>query len=157
MVRIIFSLILPCIVGLGCHRGVHNSTSDIGYHIHNKNNLAQAILDVHNRKFIWMEQKTLDSLQILLHDDVQYIHSNGWNESKSDVMHNLKSGKLSYDAITVMESDAKIVDNTAIITGKGQFNVSLEGKSISITLGYTEVYVIKNNTVRLVSRHACKI
>ncbi|MFZ1455021.1 MAG: nuclear transport factor 2 family protein [Saprospiraceae bacterium] len=101
--------------------------------------------------------KNTDSLTTLLHDDVHYIHSNGWKESKAEVIVNILSGKLSYNDVKVHESQVRIVDNTALVTGKGTFYVSLEGKTSEFNLFYTEVYVMTESGIRLISRHACKI
>ncbi|MFZ1526372.1 MAG: nuclear transport factor 2 family protein, partial [Saprospiraceae bacterium] len=85
------------------------------------------------------------------------IHSNGWKESKAEVIANILSGKLTYNDVKVHESAVRIVDNTAVVTGKGTFYVSLEGKPSEFHLFYTEVYVMTESGIRLISRHACKI
>lgn len=119
--------------------------------------LKNAILDIHHKKFRWMEQQLTDSLTVLLDDDVYYIHSNGWKESKHEVLDNIKTGKLRYINVQVIEADVRIKESTAVVTGKGIFSVSMEGKPLEINLYYTEVYAILPEGVRLMSRHACKI
>ena len=118
--------------------------------------LGATINELHLKKFKWLALKQIDSLTTLLHDDVFYIHSNGWQESKSQVMENLKSGKLNYNDVKVHESHVRIFDKTGVITGKGTFYVSMDGKSSEFNLFYTEVYVIYEDGIKLVSRHACK-
>lgn len=119
--------------------------------------LTDNLIALHKRKFVWMENKNVDSLNILLHDDVQYVHSNGWKESKSDVIHNISTEKLTYHKVQVLESNAKIIDNTGIVIGKGIFQVALSDKPIEITLLYTEVYSISAKGIFLISRLACKV
>ncbi|MBK9257454.1 MAG: DUF4440 domain-containing protein [Saprospiraceae bacterium] len=119
--------------------------------------LIKTINDLHIKKFRWMEQKQMDSLSLLLDDGVYYIHSNGWKETKDEVLENIQSGKLTYRNVRITDSDVRLIDNTAIVTGKGIFSVSMDDKPIEINLYYTEVYVIKAEGIRLVSRHACKI
>ncbi|MBK9566646.1 MAG: nuclear transport factor 2 family protein [Saprospiraceae bacterium] len=104
-----------------------------------------------------MEEKHFDSLSTLLHENVHYIHSNGWKETKEELLHNIQSNKLSYQGVTIQESEVRIEGNTGIVTGKGTFNVSLDGKPMEIQLYYTEVYVITENGIRLMSRHACRM
>lgn len=115
------------------------------------------LLDLHSRKFRWMTNKQLDSLSLLLDDRLQYIHSNGWTETRQEVLDDLTSGKLNYTNVTVEEASVRLYDDSAVITGKGVFEVLLDGKPISIHLSYTEVYVRQKKQWRLVSRHACKI
>ncbi|MBK8627813.1 MAG: nuclear transport factor 2 family protein [Saprospiraceae bacterium] len=66
--------------------------------------LESSIHAIHLKKFKWLAEQQYDSLSTLLHDDVHYIHSNGWKESKADVIANLKSGKLTYTEVKVHES-----------------------------------------------------
>lgn len=115
------------------------------------------ILNLHLKKFRWMESLQLDSLAALLHEDVYYIHSNGWKENKKEVLENLHSDKLRYHKVTVTESDCRVIGDMAIVTGKGIFQVSMEGTLLEIKLYYTEVYTTSENTMRLVSRHACRL
>lgn len=122
----------------------------------NSNELKSKVNDVHLKKFQWLADKQIDSLATLLHDDVFYIHSNGWQESKSEVIENIKSGKLNYSDVKVHESHVRLMDKTAVVTGKGTFYVTMEGKPYEFNLFYTEVYVISDSNIKLISRHACK-
>lgn len=120
-------------------------------------NFNTDIKNIHLQKFKWLIDKKTDSLSTLLHNDVHYIHSNGWKETKEELLRNIQSNKLSYQGVTIHESEVRIEGNTGIVTGKGTFNVSLDGKPMEIQLYYTEVYVITENGIKLMSRHACKI
>jgi len=116
-----------------------------------------AVLELHQKKFDWMINKQYDSLQIVLEKELIYVHSNGWIETKAEVIADLKSGKLNYIKVNVTEAKARIYKNTAIVNGKGVFNVILEGKPVEINLLYTEVYINKKNNWQLASRHANKM
>jgi hypothetical protein len=118
---------------------------------------AAEVLALHRQKFAWMEQVQTDSLALLLDERVAYIHSNGWNESKDEVLENLRSGKLAYRQVEVLEEAARCYEASAIVTGKGLFSVALEGRPLEIKLYYTEVYVQQGTAWRLASRHACRI
>jgi hypothetical protein len=117
----------------------------------------KTILQLHESKFNWLVNKQYDSLKSVLDEQLVYIHSNGWTESKADIIADLKSGKLNYLGVKVIESKARIFKGTAIVTGKGNFNVVMEGKPIELQLMYTEVYQEKKKGWKLVSRHANKL
>lgn len=104
-----------------------------------------------------MVTKNVDSLALLLHENVSYIHSNGWLENKKEVLDNIRTEKLRYHDINIQESKCVISGKTAVVTGKALFAVSLDGKPIDISLLYTEVYSLENKTVKLVARHACRL
>lgn len=120
-----------------------------------KIDVLEDVLSIHRQKFSWMIEKELDSLESLLDDDVVYIHSNGWQESKSDVINNIKSDHLNYIKVNIIEAYARQYGNTVIVNGKGVFDVALDEKPIEIWLNYTEVYHRKSGDKwLLVSRHA---
>lgn len=119
-------------------------------------NTSQTIHSLHLKKFKWFAAQQFDSLTTLLHDDVHYIHSNGWKETKDEVINNIKSGKLTYTDVVVHESDVRLIGQTGVVTGKGTFYVGMDGTQYAFDLYYTEVYAITNEGIKLVSRHACK-
>ena len=114
----------------------------------------QAVLDLSKKKFGWMIRMKYDSLQAALDDRLMFVHSNGWVENKQEFIQDIKSGKLRYTNIQILEASARIYPSTAIVTGKGKFTVTLEGNNLELTLSYTEVYVQKDGKWLLASRHA---
>lgn len=112
------------------------------------------VLDLSKKKFGWMIRMKYDSLQAALDDRLMFIHSNGWVENKQEFIQDIKSGKLRYTNIQVLEATARIYSSTAIVTGKGNFQVTLDGNNLELTLSYTEVYIQKDGKWLLASRHA---
>lgn len=115
------------------------------------------VLKLHEAKFRWMVQKKLDSLNSILDDRMQYIHSNGWVQNKNEVIEDIRSGKLTMNNVAVTEASARVYKGFVIVNGKGNFNVLMEGKPVDIYLLYTEVYAKRTNGWLLVSRHANKL
>ncbi|MBX2956410.1 MAG: nuclear transport factor 2 family protein [Cyclobacteriaceae bacterium] len=115
------------------------------------------ILDLSQRKFVWLINKQLDSLNLVLDNDLAYIHSNGWVESKQDVLENLRSGKLVYGDVQIENAKVRLYKSTAIVTGTGKFSGGNNGNTFDLRLLYTEVYVLKNKKWLLVSRHANRL
>ena len=116
------------------------------------------LLQLHENKYRWMVEKKLDSLGTILDDRLLYVHSNGWTETAKEVIEDLRSGELIMNSVKVNEASVRVYkNNTGIVTGKGLFNVVVNGKPVEISLYYTEVYIKKKNSWMLVSRHACKI
>ncbi|MEJ0056513.1 MAG: nuclear transport factor 2 family protein [Bacteroidota bacterium] len=117
----------------------------------------KSVLDLSKKKFDWLIQKQYDSLAKVLDDNVQYIHSNGWIQNKSEVTGDIKSGNLTYQKIEVKESQVRLYDNAAIVTGRGRFEGTGKGSAFVIDLLYTEVYIKSGNRWKLASRHANKM
>jgi len=78
-------------------------------------------------------------------------------QNREEVLSDMKSGKLQYKSIVVDESSVNLIDQTAIVTGKGTFVGKVNTTDFSLKLLYTEVYVKVNNHWKLISRHSCKL
>ena len=122
-----------------------------------KDKIADHIIALHQKKFDFMISKQFDSLSLILDADLKYIHSNGWVESKEDLLANLKSDKLVYEKVTVSETKVNHTNHVAIVSGKGLFSVILENQKIEIPLMYSEIYVKKRGKWLLLHRHANKL
>jgi hypothetical protein len=104
-----------------------------------------------------MIKKQTDSLNSILDPRVIYVHSNGWQQNRKEITDDLKSGKLIMNNVTVTEAKARVYKGAVIITGKGKFDVVVDGKAVVLDLLYTEVYVRKKDGWFLVTRHANRI
>lgn len=122
-----------------------------------KEKIEQNIIALHKKKFDWLISKQYDSLLTLFHEDIEYIHSNGWVESKADIIADLKSGKLNYKRVVVSEAKVRLSKNIAILTGKGVFFVTMDNKDLEIKLLYSEVYIKEKGKWLLSHRHANKL
>lgn len=114
----------------------------------------QEVLWLSKKKFDWMIHKNVDSLALVLDNDLRYVHSNGWSETKQEVLDDLLSGKLNYIAIDIYTAQVRFYEQTAIVNGTGKFQVTMNGNPLTIELGYTEVYVKRQGKWLLASRHA---
>ena len=114
--------------------------------------VEQTVLDLSKKKFGLMIRMKYDSLLPILDDRLMFVHSSGWTENKQELIQDIKSGKLKYTNIQVLEATARIYPSTAIVTG-----VTLDGNNLDLNLSYTEVYVQKDGKWLLASRHANRL
>lgn len=112
------------------------------------------VLDLSLRKFDWLIRGTADSLEHLLDPRVEYIHSNGWVQTRADVLNDMKSGKLVYQRVTIKSAAARSYGTSAVVTGLGTFEGINSGTPFKLDLRYTEVYVHSGSSWKLVSRHS---
>ena len=122
-----------------------------------KEKIEQNIITLHKKKFDWLISKQYDSLAALFSENVEYIHSNGWIENKTDIIADLKSGKLNYKRVDVSEAKVRLSKNVAILTRKGVFFVTMDNKDIEIKLLYSEIYIKEKGKWLLTHRHANKL
>ncbi len=130
----------------------------VGTQAFSQNPEAEKVNQLHKKKFEWLISKKYDSLNWLMDEQIKFIHSNGWIQNKQDVINDLKSGKLNYTSIDIQESAVTIYNQTAVVTGKGNFKGIMPDQSeFNIKLLYTEVYSKSKKQWKLVSRQATKI
>ncbi|MFM8832601.1 MAG: nuclear transport factor 2 family protein, partial [Cytophagales bacterium] len=65
------------------------------------------------KKFTWLTQKKLDSLADMPDERLMYVHSNGWMQTKKEMIDDLKSGKLNYISVDVKSNKVRVYNNTA--------------------------------------------
>lgn len=108
-------------------------------------------------------EKDEATLNALLHPSVSYGHSNGWIETKQDLIDNLKQGKLVYHSIEAgaltMYHDRK--RKLAIVRGNIKVAIALNNKAMVLKLHVMEVWLPqslkKDRGWWLLSRQSTKI
>lgn len=116
----------------------------------------QEVLQLSHAKFKWLVQKKIDSLQVALDERLTYIHSNGWMQTKAELIADLMSGKLTYESIEIVKDSIRLYPKSAVVTGRGKFVATMGGSTNTYDLTYTETYVLQKREWKLVSRHASK-
>ena len=103
-------------------------------------------------------QKNEMILKTVLHKDLSYGHSNGWIESKNDVLNDLKSGKLVYNKIE--NSSSAIVNiNKKWATVKTNTNAegSVNGTAFKLTLHVMLFWMKTKKGWQLIARQSSKL
>lgn len=96
-------------------------------------------------------------LRTLLHDDLRYEHSNGWMETKRDVISDLFNGKLTYKKIKAEAPEIVIEGNTASARTTVYIDVVLDGKPLIFNLKVLQVWVWKHKHWELFARQSVKM
>ena len=64
-----------------------------GVTVFSQSKQEQEVIQLSHAKFKWLVQKKVDSLKIVLDERLTYIHSNGWVQTKRELIDDLLSGK----------------------------------------------------------------
>lgn len=97
------------------------------------------------------------SLKILLDDDITYGHSNGWLESKHDVIADLYNGKLVYRQIKASEQKTERNGIVAVVRMKADVDVAVNGTPVQLKLSILQVWKIQHRHWQLIARQSVKI
>lgn len=96
-------------------------------------------------------------LRSVLHDEVSYGHSNGWIQSKSDIINDFKSGKLVYNKIDNNSSAiVRISKNYATVKTNTNAEGAVNGTAFKLTLHIMQFWIKTKKGWQLVARQSAK-
>ena len=96
-------------------------------------------------------------LKQLLHKDVSYGHSNGWVETKSEVIKDLVNGKLSYYKIDTKDLKWTMINNVATLRNTSDIKYEVDGKAGELHLHVVQVWLKTNKGWQLITRQSAKL
>jgi hypothetical protein len=91
--------------------------------------------------FNWEIHNNIDSIDNLLHSQLVVVNSKGETLSKLQYLATFKSGTMTHNSIEIEESKTTVLNNTAIVAGKGVFNITASGNNVIRHLSYLETFV----------------
>ena len=92
-------------------------------------------------------------LRILLRDDLHYYHSNGWQQSKTDVMEDLYNGKLTYKKINASNQSLHFISkDLASVQLTAEIDALLNSNPMHLVLDVVQMWSWKNNRWEMFSR-----
>jgi hypothetical protein len=102
--------------------------------------------------------KDQSTLQQVLSGDVSYGHSNGWVQTKQDILNDLQSGKLIYSKIE--NSNVMIVaatDKWATVRTNTNAEGSINGTAFQLKLHVLQVWIRTKEGWQLLARQSTKL
>jgi ketosteroid isomerase-like protein len=116
-----------------------------------------SVLDADQARFKAMVGNDLAALDILLADDLVYVHSDAAVESKDQFLDELRSGRMRYRSISPRDVVVRRYGSTAVVTGRLDAAVTRAGADRDIALRYTAVYESDGGKWRLVSWQSTRV
>ena len=102
-------------------------------------------------------QKDETVLRSVLHDDLSFGHSNGWIQSKSDILNDFTSGKLTYNKIENNSSAiVKIGKQYATVKTNTNAEGTVNGTAFKLTLHIMQFWIKTKKGWQLVARQSAK-
>lgn len=108
----------------------------------------QEVINLSNKKWDWMADKKVDSLETLFDDRAMFTHMGGtWG--KTQELATIKSGGIWYKKAVVYAVDARIFGNTAILLEDIDLQAVVGEREVTNPFMVTEVYIKENSKWRL--------
>ena len=103
-------------------------------------------------------QKDETVLKSVLNDDLSFGHSNGWIQSKKDILNDFASGKLNYNKFENNNS-AIVTISKKYATAKTNTNAEgvVNGTAFKLTLHIMQFWVKTKKGWQLIARQSAKI
>ncbi len=101
-----------------------------------------------------LETKDSVALKWLLSDKVSYGHSNGWIETKKEVIQDLYNGKLTYKKISATAPTTTTEGNVAAARSVADIDALMDGKLMSFKLKVLQVWIWENEHWTLFARQS---
>jgi len=103
-------------------------------------------------------QKDEVVLKSILHKEVSYGHSNGWIQSKDDILNDFKSGKLTYNNIQNNSSAiVKISEKYATVKTNTNAEGIVNGTAFKLTLHIMQFWIKTKKGWQLIARQSAKL
>jgi hypothetical protein len=102
---------------------------------------AQEITDLELRRAAAVVHRDIDLLDAITAADSVRILPTGALETKSQLLAQLKSGELTYSSINVDELSVKLYANTAVVTGRSEFQGQRDGKPFNGRCRFSRVWI----------------
>lgn len=97
------------------------------------------------------------ALKQLLHKDVTYGHSNGWVQTKQDVINDMVSGKLLYSKIESSDLKWTVSKDWTSVRSTTTVEATLNGNKVDLKLHVLEVWQKTNKGWQMIARQSTKL
>ena len=103
----------------------------------------QEVINLSKKKWDWMANKNVDSLNALFDDKAMFVHMGGsWG--KTQELATIKSGGIWYKHAEVYNVIVNIIGNTAILLNDIDLVAEVGGREVTHAFMVTEVYIKEN-------------
>ena len=102
----------------------------------------QEVINLSQKKWNWMAEKNVDSLNALFDDKAMFVHMGGsWG--KQQELSTIKSGGIWYKKAVAYSTSVNIIGSTAILLHDIDLLASVGGNEVIHAFMVTEVYINK--------------
>ena len=114
-------------------------------------NLEQEVINLSKKKWRWMSERNVDSLDSLFHEEAVFVHMGG-TMSKDQELDVIRSGGIHYKDVDIQEVSVRFIGmTTAILLNKIRLVAVVGGNEVTNPFVVTEVYVQEGGTWTLAS------
>jgi hypothetical protein len=111
----------------------------------------QEVINLSKKKWRWMTERKVDSLDALFHEKAVFVHMGG-TMSKEQELDVVRSGGIHYKNVDIQEASVRFIGTTtAILLNKIRLAAVVGRNEVTNPFVVTEVYVQQSGTWTLAS------
>jgi Domain of unknown function (DUF4440) len=97
------------------------------------------------------------AMQKLFGEDLVYVHSSTVIDNKASYIDSMRSGAVKYRVMRRSDVTVRTYDCVALITGKGNFDVTVKGQDISVELRFHSIWAKRAKGLEFISWQATRV
>lgn len=119
-------------------------------------NWEREVIDLSKKKWNWMSERNIDSLNALFHEKSVFVHMGGtWGKEREiDI---IKNGGIHYKKADIHEVSVNIIDATAILLNRITLVAVVGSNEVTNPFMVTEVYMQQDGSWKLASLSFTKL
>jgi ketosteroid isomerase-like protein len=102
--------------------------------------IESEILALEDKRCAAMTAADADALAAMLHEDLLYTHSSAVVDDKASCLEAIRSGRTRYHSIRCAEQRVRLCGDTALVTGRAEIEVDVNGVHKSLRLRYLDAW-----------------
>ena len=118
---------------------------------------AAEILALEDKRYAAMTTNDLAALEALFHDEMIYTHSSAVVDTKASYLDALRSGKTRYKTAKRFEEKVRFAGDTALVTGRAEFEVELNGAPKTLRLRFLNVWTRTPAGWKFIAWQSCSL
>ena len=118
---------------------------------------AAEILALEDKRYAAMTSNDLAALEALFHDEMIYTHSSAVVDTKASYLEALRSGKTRYKTAKRFEEKVRFAGDTALVTGRAEFEVELNGAPKTLRLRFLNVWTRTPAGWKFIAWQSCSL
>ena len=95
--------------------------------------------------------KDYKALELLIGEDLRYIHSSSVQEDKKQYLDKLASGHYTYHGLDVLQREFRVIGDVVLVNGDLRINVEVAGTKKIVMSRYLQVWAKRTSGWQMVS------
>ena len=117
---------------------------------------ADEALAAENARYTAQTSNDFAAMEKLFGDDLHYNHSSNVVDGKASYIESMRSGDVRYRVMKQSDTKVRTYGCVAIITGQGDYEVTVKGKDMSVQLRFHSIWAKRAAGVQFISWQATR-